>query len=282
MAGAALAGGGAVGAERVESAFAIKLLGTGAADYPWASRELEAPGMRGSCSTLLNGHTLIDCGTTGFANLKRFGVDLDRLAGLVFTHSHSDHFNIKQVEKILVERSDSVAPLNIWGSEQIIESLVGKLPAELYRGSAVRSGSKFESEGLSFTVLPANHELPNPDEQAFHFLVESKGKHLLYALDGAWMLKAARKLIGKTHLDMIIWDATMAETGDYRIFEHNDLAMIELMLRSFRSTGIVDNRTRSVLNHVARTLWPQDPDECKALAEARGCIMALDGMVLSI
>ena len=71
------------------SRFEVLFCGTGAADYDW-SRYGER-GVRGSCSTLLDGRVLLDCGPTGFRALARLGVDPRRLREVWFTHSHADH-----------------------------------------------------------------------------------------------------------------------------------------------------------------------------------------------
>lgn len=257
----------------------VRTLGTGAADHDW--KHLGEPGVRGSTSTLIDGHILIDCGTTGRANLDRFGIAPDTLTDLVVTHSHGDHFNVDEIRKVIDGRSAGQAPLAVWA---VAESLA-RLDRDLSRpitGHAIAPGTRFEIGRCRFTALPANHLLADPAEPALHYLIETEVGNLLYALDGAWMLKQARLLIGKTRLDMIIWDATMSETGDWRIFEHNDLAMIGLMMQSLEASHCVDARTVCVLDHVARTLWPADLQEAEKRASDRGWILAADGMELKL
>ena len=257
----------------------VRTLGTGAADHDW--KRLGAPGVRGSTSTLLDGHVLIDCGTTGSANLARFGVAPSVLTDLLITHSHGDHFNCDEIRNVLEQRSTNQPPLDVWAAPEPLATLKQALP-DRFVGHELRAGTAFPCGRLRFTALPANHQLPNPAEQALHFLAETPCGNLLYALDGAWMLKQAKQLIGKKRLDMIIWDATMSETGDYRIFEHNDLAMIGLMMQSLATTGNVHPDTVCVLDHTARTLWPSDPQEADKLATDRGWILAADGMELKL
>jgi len=76
---------------------------------------------------------------------------------------------------------------------------------------------------------------------------------------------------------MIVLDATMGGPGDWRAFEHNDLAMIGLMMQALRTGGGVHDRTLCVLGHLARTLWPADPLEAEDLAAERGWLLASDG-----
>jgi len=257
----------------------IKTLGTGAADHDW--KRLGSPGVRGSTSTLIDGHVLIDCGRTGSANLSRFNVAPQELTDLVITHSHADHFDIAEIGKVIEGRAPEAAPLAVWAAPQPLAALGRKLPGR-FTGHALTPGARFGIGRLQLTALPANHLLSNPSEQALHFLIETPCGNLLYALDGAWMLKQARELIGKRRLSLIIWDATMSKTGDYRIFEHNDLAMIAMMMQSLQTTGAVDAKTVCVLDHTARTLWPEEPRQAESLAAERGWVLASDGMDLEL
>lgn len=257
----------------------IRTLGTGAADHDW--KRLGEPGVRGSASTLIDGQVLIDCGTTGSANLARFNVAPRALTDLLITHSHGDHFSPSEIRNVLDARGSEQPPLNVRASPQALAALERALPGR-FAGHPLVAGTAFDVGRLHITALPANHLLSDPAEQALHFLIETPFGNLLYALDGAWMLKQSRMLIGKKHLGMIIWDATVARSGDFRAFEHNDLDMIGLMMASLTTTGAVDSRTVCVLDHVARTLWPADLIEAEKLAADRGWILSADGMAFEL
>jgi len=266
-------------ATRQATPVVIKTLGTGAADHDW--KRLGAPGVRGSASTLIDGHILIDCGSTGKANLDRFNIAPQALTDLVVTHSHSDHFDLAEIGKVLESRSPEQPALAVWAAPEALAALSRHLPGR-FNGHPLHPGAAFDIGRSRFTALPANHQLADVSEQALHYLVETPCGNLLYALDGAWMLKQARQLIGKRRLDLILWDATMAKSGDYRIFEHNDLSMIDLMMQSLRTAGCASAETVCVLDHVARTLWPADLREAEKLAAERGWLLAADGMDLAL
>lgn len=257
----------------------VRTLGTGAADHDW--KRLGEPGVRGSAATLLDGHVLIDCGTTGYANLTRFDIAPNALTDLLITHSHGDHFSPSEIRKLLDARGPDQPPLQVRASPQALAALERALPGR-FTGHPLAAGTTFDLGRLHVTALPANHLLGDPAEQALHFLVETPDGTLLYALDGAWMLKQARQLIGKRRLDLIVWDATVAKSGDFRAFEHNDLDMIGLMMASLTTTGAADSRTVCVLDHVARTLWPADLRDAERLASDRGWVLAADGMTFPV
>jgi phosphoribosyl 1,2-cyclic phosphate phosphodiesterase len=280
MAGAGLAAAGAgPAAGGAAGLLVIRTLGTGASDHDWA--RLGEPGVRGSAGTLVDGRILIDCGYTGLANLTRAGVAPGAVTDLLITHSHGDHFQADEIGKVIEARGPGQPPLTVWAAPQALEALEKKIPGR-YAGRPLAPGVAFEVGRCRVTALPANHALADLAERALHFLFETPCGTLLYALDGAWMLKEARQLIGKRRLDMIIWDATMAKSGDVRIFEHNDLAMIGLMMQSLQATGCAGAKTVCVLDHIARTLWPADLREAERLAAERGWVLAADGLALEL
>ena len=67
----------------------LQFIGTGAADFDWS--KYGEPGIKGSTSTLLDDHILIDCGTTVSKALKRFNIQSTDITAIVITHNHSDH-----------------------------------------------------------------------------------------------------------------------------------------------------------------------------------------------
>ncbi len=250
----------------------LKLLGTGAADYDWSRFGEE--GIRGSTSSLLNGHTLIDCGATGLGNLHRFQVPFSAVDTLLITHSHSDHFQPAQITELAAGRSK---PLEVYASPEALELLPqdGSIAPH-----PLAAGMKFQLGELGVTALPANHLTNIAGEEAFHFAFESAAGNLLYALDGAGMLKRAIQLIDHLRFELIIFDCTMADSGDYRIFEHTDIEMVIHLMKTLRTLKIVDGSTRIVLNHLARTLWPPTEAERRQKIAGTNFELAFDGMEL--
>lgn len=250
----------------------IKFLGTGAADWDW-SQPLEGE-RRGSCSTLLDGHILLDAGATALANLARSNVAPGEITDIVLTHSHSDHFNIEAV-RVIAGVPARREKLRFYGSAEACSAVGGDAAC-----TAITRGDKFTVGDLKFTALPANHLLENFAEETFNYLIETvDGKRLYYALDGAWINTLARHLLGNKPLDMIVWDATTGTTwNDWRFAEHNDLKMIGYMADAMRKIGLITDKTVQIFDHIARTLWPSTAEERAATAAEYGGILAYDTM----
>jgi len=252
----------------------LKLLGTGAADYDWT--RFGQSDVRGSTSSLLNGHILLDCGATGLGNLDRFGIPYSAVDTLLVTHSHDDHFEPEQISVLAAGRRK---PLDVYASPEALAMLPDGMPVVRHPLSA---GMKFALDDIAVTVLPANHPTNIPGETAFHFCFEAPTGNLLYALDGAWMLKAAVWQIRHICFDWVVLDCTMADAGDWRIFEHTDVEMAAHMVKSLRNLGIVGDSTRIVLDHFARTLWPDSEEERRRKVAGTGFELAFDDMELRL
>ena len=255
----------------------LTFIGTGAADWDWVHFP---KGTRGSSATLIGQTCLIDAGPTVPAFLARCGADPTRIAHVVITHSHSDHFQPATIAALSKARHGR---LTVWASPQALAALDG-VPCVRRE---VRPGLNFRCGRLAFTALPANHITGHSDEQTYNYLVESGGWTLLYALDGAWMLASAKllltKALGGRPLDAVVWDATCgAMINDWRFAEHNDLAMIDSMRAAMLGAGLVSPGTKHVFDHVARTLWPEEAKACAALAAQYSGTLAEDGMSLEI
>ena len=263
----------------------IRTLGTGAADFNW-SKYGEA-GVRGSCSTLVDGRLLIDCGSTGYRAVRRFGVNPDAITDILFTHGHSDHCSPKEVRDLAAARSSEKPKLRLWGVAPVIQH-ASSLCADAVECHPVQIGVQTGICGFAVTPLPANHQLglshdPCEARLAAHYLIETPRGNLLYALDGAWMLKHARMLIGKKKLAAIIWDATLStQNDDFRMFEHCNLHMLHLMTGQLKRTGSVDGKTQVSLSHMARTLWPKTEEAGRKLLPDPSWQIAQDGRTFTL
>lgn len=264
--------------QRVRDTFTIQTLGTGAADHKWG--EYGREDVRGSTMTLLNGTVLLDAGATSWQALERFGIDPGVLTDLVFTHTHSDHFNPRAIRQIVEARWGDSEPLQIWVTPEGAGVLRKEMPESGYELHPMTWGDVFTAGGLRFTALPSNHRVEAfPREETFWYFIETPQGNLLYALDGAWLTTRGNALINRRKISWVVWDATMENAGDYRTFEHSDLTMLEMEIAALREWKEVDDSTLHIISHMARTLWP-DMETSRRHAAARGFLMAYDGMKL--
>jgi len=245
----------------------ITFIGTGAADYDWS--QYGKPGIAGSTATLIDDRLLIDCGPTVPAALERFGCDRTKITDIVITHNHDDHFLPEPLEAVVSGREGKV---RLFGSPQVCR--VAEPHCEVH---PVDFGARFAAGGYDFLALPANHTVEDVFEKTFMYLIAGQGRTLLYALDTAWMPSLAYRLLGKTHLDGVIWDGTMSEPGDWRNLEHSDPAMFAMIRNTLTGNGNIGEKTRIWFDHRARTLWPADPAGQEAIARRERVELAREG-----
>ena len=243
----------------------LLFLGTGAADYDWSRYGDDAT--LGSTAALLGKHILLDCGPTVGRAMQRYGVPGDAVTAIVNTHSHGDHFAPEVIRAVAGSRK-----IDFYGTPQACERV-----RDFCRPHPLRMGDAFAVGDCHFLTLPANHAVEDLHEETFNFLISRDGKTLLYALDTAWMTTRARRLLGKTRLDGIVWDGTMSEPGDWRIFEHSDPEMFRSVRKVLTDAGNIHADTQIWLSHRARTLWPADAAAQEAIAAGENVLLAHDG-----
>ena len=251
-------------------------LGTCACDYSPLLQTIykdafDKNARRSSCA-LINGRYLLDCGYHCMEELRIANVDLAKITDIFVTHFHSDHYNAEHIRQI-AQASERV--LRVWVRA---DAKTPDIPNVEWR--YMQKGTQYTvDENTAVTGLIANH-----DEIAFpqHILLETYGKKIFYALDGAWFLNETYYALKKADLDFIVLDATCGDyLGDYRIGEHNTIPMIRLMLPSLQKWGAITERTQVYVSHLAPSLH-KSHEETSALLEQDGICVAYDGLTVEI
>jgi len=257
----------------------IMFLGTGAADWPLSPNDYDKDALpsdfRRFSSALVNNNILIDCPQHVPATLKSFKLNPLAITDMLLTHSHSDHLDSAALHKLAGAKSRK-APLRVWAHAGALAKIPAGADIEKH---TVTIGRPWQLGPFTVEALAANHILGKSQEKGLHFLIRSSSSTFLYATDGAWFLGNTWYRLRSVHLDAIIIDATIGDAfdGDYRIFEHNSIAMIRMMMQTFRHEGVINDRTKIILTHLAMTLHPRHSQLQKSL-QKENLIAAGDGM----
>lgn len=228
----------------------LHFLGTGAADWDINNPSADKNFRRFS-SLLIDGTLLCDPGPCIFEFEKTMGYSETGLYSgvrdIICTHRHGDHYCQASVDK-----------LNF---------------AELHEISAWET---YETENHIISAYPANHATA---ENPVHFVIEGKadGKRIFYGCDGAWLFYDTYRALMKTTFDAMIFDCTIGDVkGDYRIFEHNNIAMVKEMKDTFSNIS-----KRFIISHMARTLHESHEKTAEKLLPY-GIITAYDNFIIEI
>ena len=256
-------------------------LGTGAADWTDKDR-VPGPAWRNFTSTLMDGTLLVDPGPHIFRFAAEHGMpDLfDNVTDVLVTHSHGDHFS-PTVVKTLWEKK----PRRLIGGFGCMQCLTEYDPffAAKVDFTELKPFEGTAAAGFDIFTLPANHSTAVPGEIPFHYILQKDGKSLYYGLDGAWMLRESWNAFRKwAHFDAMILDATVGDgEGDLRIFEHNNLRMVEEMVSTFRKLGTLKPDGKVYVDHMAKTLHTDHETLVKRLAPS-GITPCFDGMDIEV
>lgn len=262
----------------------ILFLGTGAADYKIDQR---VPGeeFRRYSSALIttdNGEKLlIDPGPHIFDYTEMNDCpDLfDGLTGIIVTHSHPDHFSPKNAVKLL-EKYDA----DIYGDDAVLRKFIRENEKSgctfnvSEKFHIIRKAEKVNIGGFIVMAVRSNHATGDPQEVTLNYCVFADGRSLFYGLDGAWMLKETYRLIREICFDTMVLEITVGDSpDDFRIFEHNNIAMAVMMKNMFLKNGVADAHTHFIGSHLARTLH-RSHAEVAATLKQYDIDVAFDGM----
>jgi len=224
----------------------IHFLGTGAAD--WKPDQADTSGsFRRFSSILVDDTLLVDPGPCipEFVRSYNLPALIPGITDIINTHPHSDHLCQSTVDLI----GRPLHSCNAW------ETL--------------------ETDNHIITAYPAHH---GTVKSAVHFVIENKtdGKRFFYGCDGAWLYYDTAKALSEQYFDLMIFDCTIGEiAGDYRIFEHNNIAMVAEMKAFFEKK----NCSRFMVSHLARTLHP-DRQETEEIFRRYGIETAYDNRIV--
>ena len=223
----------------------IQFLGTGAADWGVSARNRKD--YRRYCSALIDGTLHIDPVPCVPDAAKTFGLDLSEVRYILCTHRHSDHYN-----------AGTAALLEQTGAQFISFSQVGTRDVNGYSIEAVKGNHGTGLESLLYVIVDGAHRI-------------------FYGLDGAWLLYDEVEAIKRKWVDLAVLDATIGDVpGDYRIFEHNNLIMVEEMKKTLEPyIG------RFVISHMALTLHTDHQTLERRMAQ-KGIETAFDGMEICL
>lgn len=271
----------------------LKYLGTAAAEgYPGIfcscqycikARSLGGRNLRTRSQSIIDDHLLIDFPADSYSHMLQHHINFANIKSILITHTHQDHLYLED----LGLRSDGFShnisdTLTLYGNptlkskfdqqyhlDQKDTHLLGKLNC-----TVLTEYIPYSIEDYTVTPLLANHD---PNEKCFIYLIERKGKVLLYGNDTGWFPDTTWNYLVNKRLDCLSLDCTHMSYPE----RNNHLGFpdaLELIDR-LRLLHCVTADTQLLLTHFSHN-GQLLHSEMKALAKPYGIHVAYDGMTV--
>lgn len=286
----------------------IKFLGTSAGEgYPGHfcncihctyARVQGGRNIRSNSSAIIDGCVLLDMNVSTFYNAPRFGVSLGDVHTALITHPHEDHLYLDNLEWRFRGRPElkdlskeelikfGCAPrftpmefLTIFGNGYTEEAFRHYQPLmEQGEMAFVRfeNDETFEHKGYKVTAVRANHVKPG---YSTSYIVEKKGKTLLYAADTGGYDEDMKELLKAHQYDLIVMEGTggLSDCGT----GHCSLQKNILWRNFFLTNRCIEEGTPFVITHMSPH-WTPPYDQYVPIAQKEGMIVAYDGYEIEV
>lgn len=252
----------------------LTFLGTGAADWP---KVRESEFHRYLSSALVNDDLLIDPGPCIFS----FQADMGRplftgVKNVILTHSHGDHYNAGTLLALC-----EAGPITFYATAEVAQ-VVPKSPNLTY--VPITPFVPFTVGDYEIMPVPSSHSTSIPEETPVNYVITQGNKCLFYGLDGAWIPNKSYHALKTFAFDAMVFDCTSGEVdGEFRIFEHNTIPMLEYLLHHMRLAfpTMFKPGCKLIATHMARTLHGTHEETAARLAKF-GMLAAYDGFEAEI
>lgn len=171
------------------------------------ARRLGGRNLRARSSILVDDRVRVDLPPDALSNVHRYPqLELASLRHLMFTHSHDDHFAIRELQYLAPtfapERRE---PLHVYASEMLVERIRTEMdgffdkPPVLLQ--AIQPFVPLNVASLNVLPVPSRHK---PDETCLNFVFERGGRRLLYATDTGWYHEPTWEALEGLGLDVVV------------------------------------------------------------------------------
>lgn len=274
----------------------IRILGSGGGEgfpAPFCScehcekaREIGGKSLRSLSQAIINDDLLIDFPSDTNAHCLRFGINLGKLQNVLITHSHFDHY----APQLLAVRREPYAhdlkyeDIYFYGPDDLKEIFHREAIDEKNRKN-IQFVSLEERKTVrigEYNVTPIK-ALHAPKLGSLNYIIESKGKCLLYLVDSGYPIDDTFDFLEGLHkkYDAVFMDGTMGyaplPTYVYHMaYEDNKNLKIKL-----ESLGLTFPHTRFVVTHITHNK-SEYHEKVEASFKGTGIEVAYDGFEINL
>lgn len=298
----------------------ITFLGTSAGEsYPalWChcpnceyARKHGGRNVRHNSCTMVDNDILLDFSNHIFDSALRFHCDITQVTTLLVTHNHRDHFDSQHLlwrnqawsqegmceaspEKdgmgaclrMMGPRFTPIPFLNIYGHESVLDVIrqneridTAHLERYLLAFHTLQRGQTFALEdGTQVTALVSHHGKPG---SVFNYILERKGKTLLYALDCGGYDEDMLNILRSKRFDCVVLEGTFGKMPVALPMHQNQEKNLQFFQWLQENRLWVDN-PNIYLSHMCPH-WTPPHDLYSAEMESHGIHVAYDGLSIEV
>jgi phosphoribosyl 1,2-cyclic phosphate phosphodiesterase len=232
---------------------------------------------------LVDDDTLVDFGPDIHWQSHEFGIDLGRIARILFTHSHDDHWDTVELAWRRKGFSAVGGLLDVFANQNVFDRLQherGLSPEQAFvTAHRVAPGDRFQAGELSVLAIEADHA--GDAETALNYVLRDERGGLLIANDTGWWSEASWNLAAGLQLDAAIIECTYG-LGTPQARRHHLGAEASVAFRDkLVEIGALRPEAQVVVNHFTHNCGTLHEELC-AWFEPRGITVGYDGLVVQV
>ena len=272
----------------------VLFLGTAAAEgYPavfcecahcTAARARGGRNLRRRAALMVNDDLLIDMGPDFVASMHGTGANFGRVATMLITHAHGDHFHLPN---LYMRRSNfcatTPARMDVFGTPPTIGAITREAQArglseeEFHlRLNTIRPGASWQAGRYRVTAFPAAHA---EELEPVFFAIEEGGRTLLYASDTGPFPAETWEQLGAFRFDCAVIESTLGigPPGTH----HLSMQQCAAHHRRLEDEGLLRPGAQRYATHFSHNRTPPYL-ECAEFFAPHGVEPAYDGLVVQV
>lgn len=245
------------------------------------SRAAGGRNLRTRSQALVDDKIMIDFNPDTVTHTMTYGIDWEKIEGVIITHSHSDHLYPEDAGIATGCYSHDHRKINFYSGKagyDMLKPFTIGCDTEKTSLTLVEPLKKFTVGGYEILPLPADH---GQDTTPVIYSIAKDGKRMLYAHDtGVFLPQTMDALEKEGYHDFISFDCTGCIGDGVRwVYGHMSVLTIMPLLDEMKKRGIADDKTVIAISHFSHN-GGLTHDELAVEAAKYGIITAYDGLEL--
>ena len=242
------------------------------------------PDCRTRASILIDDVIKIDLPPETLAHVHKYPeVNLAQLQHLLFTHSHDDHFAVRETQYLSPNFAPCrKGPLHVWATHELIKKMLPEM-AHFFEQAPLRFHplvpfSPFSVAHLTVTPVTAHQK---QEELCLNFLLRDESdRTLLYASDTGWYDLPTWRFLDGRHIDTVIIECGKGKSAN-AYDGHLNIDEVLRVKEKLTDNGSISPNAPFYVTHIAHTGLLLH-EEMQALLAPHGVTVAYDGLEITV